>query len=176
MKTTIGRRFAKLLGTTIIASFLVLTACEGPQGEPGPAGKDGINGTNGKDGNANVIQVTFNQAFTPSTTARTFTYPSAITTDILNSSAVLVYVQVSNNSSLIYPIPGLVSGDDFRYYITPSQRTLSIIRQSGTVITGINSVRSIIIPSNNNINGRKALPNIDFADYEAVKKYYNLKD
>lgn len=176
MKTTIGRGFAKLLGTAITASFLMLTACQGPQGEVGPAGKDGINGTNGKDGNANVIQVTFNETFTPSTNGKTFTFPSSVTTDMLNSSAVLVYLRTSNSSALMYQIPGVVSTDDFRYYFTPSARTLTVLRVTGNLISSITMTKVIIIPTNNNINGRVGLPNIDLSDYEAVKQYYNLKD
>jgi hypothetical protein len=156
-----------------------LTACEGPQGDPGPAGangSNGTNGTNGKDGNANVIQVTFSETFTPTTSGKSFVFPTSITADILNSSAVLVYLRTANSPTLMYQIPGVVQSDDFRYYFSPSARNLTVLRVTGTSISSITMTKAIIIPSNNNINGRKGLPNIDFSDYEAVKKYYNLPD
>lgn len=147
----------------------------GPQGPAGPQGVAGPQGPAGQNGNANVTQVTFNQTFN-ATEYKSFTFPSAITTDILNSSAILVYIRTSNDPNNLYPIPGMIAGDDFRYILYPSSRSFQIRRQSGTYVSSVSMTKVIIIPANNLINGRIGLPDIDFSDYNAVKKYYNLPD
>ena len=167
------------------------TGAKGDKGDKGDTGANGANGANGSKGdkgdkgdtgatgatgNANVIQVTFTATFVPDAGGRIFTFPSAITTTMLNTSAVHVYVQASNFPGTWYPIPGFVTGglDNFRTYIDAPNRQVSVVRQSGTGVVSIISTRVVIIPANNLINGRKAA--VDYNDYEAVKKYYNLPD
>ena len=179
-------RTPSILRTTVVAATLLtssflFTQCQGPEGPAGPAGPQGVagpagaQGAAGQNGNANVIQVTFNEAFSP-TISKLFTLPSTISSDILNSSSVLVYVRTSNDPGNLYQIRGLISSDDFRYILTPSTRSLQIRRATGTYVSSITMTKVIIIPANSLINGRVGLPDIDFSDYNAVKKYYNLPD
>ena len=186
------KKYTLFLSAAIVAVFVMLQSCSkaadgtvGPKGDTGstgPAGPAGLAGANGapgaagQNGNANVTQITFLATFVPDATGRLFTFPAAITSTILSTSAVHVYVQASNFPGVWYPIPGFISGnlDNFRTYIDAANRQVAVIRQSGTTVTSITSTRVVIIPANNITFGRKA--NIDYADYNAVKAAYNLPD
>lgn len=171
----------RFLSAALLSASMVflLTACPSATGEVGPIGPKGDKGDTGaqgpagQNGNANVIQVTFNETFAP-TSSKSFTLPSTITSDMLNSSAILVYVRTSNDPTLLYQIPGLISADDFRYILTPGTRLLQIRRAAGTYVSSITMTKVIIIPASNLINGRKAA--IDYSNYEEVRKAYNLPD
>ena len=192
------KTITRILGLALmVAMFIFLDACKGEKGDVGPAGATGTNGTTGATGvagpkgdpgaGANVLQVTFNSTFTPPnppTPARVFTFPAAITTNILDNSALLVYVKTSNFTDTWYPVSGAAVypggtvnpyvADVLRYYLIPSDRTVSIARESGSAIASIIATRCVIIPATTISTGRRAA--IDYTDYEAVKKYYNLPD
>jgi hypothetical protein len=179
MKTTI-----KLLSTAFLAAFVFLTACEGPQGEPGPAGANGTNGTNGtngKDGNANVIQLNYGPVTHTGSPDLFYNLTNITEAQILNS-LYLVYVNPSDSGTNWYQIPGGTVGNSkvYRTYLTMASGTnpirIYLNRTAGTGNDFFTKTRILIIPANDIRNGRVALPDIDFSDYEAVKKYYNLKD
>ena len=143
------KKISILLATIIVAFFAGLQSCSkagegtvgpagpaGATGPAGPAGAAGAAGVAGQNGNANVTQVTFLATFLPDATGRIFTFPATITTIILNTSAVHVYVQASNFPGVWYPIPGFISGnlDNFRTFIDAANRQVSVIRQSGTTV------------------------------------------
>ena len=143
-------------GSTGAAGATGATGAKGDKGDTGATGATGPKGDKGDTGNANVIQVTFAATFVPDVVGRLFTFPAAITTTMLNTSSVNVYVQASNYPGTWYPIPGFISGnlDNFRTYIDAPPRQVSVIRQSGTTVASITSTRVVIIPANNLINGR----------------------
>ena len=207
------KTITRILGVTLtVAMFIFLDACKAEKGDIGPIGSTGANGTNGTIGatgatgatgttgakgdkgdkgdpgaGANVLQVTFNSTFVPPnapTPAKVFTFPSAITTNILDNSALLVYIKTSNYTDTWYPVSGAAVypggtvnpyvADVLRYFLIPSARTVSIARESGSAISSIIATRCVIIPATTISTGRKAA--VDFSDYEAVKKFYNLPD
>ena len=201
------KTITRILGVAfMVAMFIFLDACKGEKGDVGPVGATGTigaTGTNGATGvtgatgvagpkgdpgaGANVLQVTFNSTFVPPnapTPAKVFTFPSAITTNILDNSALLVYIKTSNFTDVWYPVSGAgvfpggtvnpYVADVLRYFLIPSDRTVSIARESGSAIASIIATRCVIIPATTISTGRKAA--VDFSDYEAVKKFYNLPD
>ena len=164
LHTTISSILRPLLVALTITFFFA--ACK--PGETGPAGPTG---------NANVTQVAYNTAFTPSGSPKTLTLPAGIDKSMIDRSVVMVYIQTSLYPTIWYQIPGVVSLDDFRYYVntsTSASQSVSIVRVSGTSIPAINAVRVLIIPAETVTNGRKAA--VDYANYEAVRAYYNLPD
>jgi hypothetical protein len=190
MKTT--RIFTIIM---VIAAIIFLDACKGEKGEIGPSGVNGTNGATGAtgakgdkgdpgitSGTNNVIQVTFTKTFVPPKPSydQIFTFPAAVTTDILSKSATNIYVETQNFPNTWYAVPGSgvsVGGapaDVLRGWIDSSLRQLGIIRESGTSISNITRTRVVIVPATTVINGKKAA--IDYTDYEAVKVFYNLRD
>ena len=191
MKTT--RIFTILM---VIATIIFMDACKGEKGDIGPSGAIGTNGTTGATGakgdkgdpgttttgTNNVIQVTFTATYTPpaSGSAKVFTFPAAVTTEILDKSGVLIFVETSNFPGSWYAVPGAgvailgSAADVLRAFIDIAPRQIGIIRESGTTIISITRTRAVVIPAGTVLNGRKAT--VDYTDYEAVKAYYNLKD
>ncbi len=72
-------------------------------------------------------------------------------------------------------MPGFSSGgtNQYRTFLEGNVLSLSRVNASSASETFIRT-RIVIIPANDLRTGRKAA--IDYTDYEAVKKYYNLKD
>ena len=170
----------KFFGVAIVMAMILFTnACKGPAGDIGPAGATGATGAIGATGpagasGASVTQVTFTTTYVPSNSTgggKVLTFPTAITTSVLDNSAVLTYVRTSNFPDTWYSVPGVVSLDVFRAYIDRTPRTITILRDSGTAISSITVTRCVIIPNDISLNGRKAA--IDYSDYEAVKRYYS---
>jgi hypothetical protein len=102
MKTT--RIFTILM---VITAIIFMDACKGEKGDIGPSGANGTNGTNGATGATsatepkgdpgttttgtnNVIQVTFTATYAPpaSGSGKVFTFPAAVTSEILDKSGV----------------------------------------------------------------------------------------
>ena len=188
-----------LLMSLLIGLVFMFNACKGTQGEVGPKGDKGDTGATGPQGpkgdtgpagttttgSSNVIAVTFVRNFVPqkSGSDEIFTFPASITSTILSNSAPLVYFETSNFPGDWYAMPGTAVqnngatvGDVMRYWISSSQRQLGVIRESGTSISSITKIKVVLIPINTNVAGRISVPNINYANYEAVKAYYHLKD
>ncbi len=186
----------------VLASAIFLTNCKGKDGAVGPQGDKGATGAVGAAGPAgpagakgdpgistgtgtnNVIQVTFTRTFvppSPSQGTEYFYFPAVITTDMLNNSALVIYVKTSNfpGSWVAVPGAGIANADVadvLRYTFHADTRDIGIVRESGTSIKTITQVRVVIIPAGTSINGRKAAPELDLKDYAAVKAYYHLPD
>ena len=169
--------------TTVFAGLaltlgLTLTSCK--KGDTGPAGPAGTNGTNG---NANVKSKTIFVAGsewinTPgqSTVTKLVT---EITTDIVNNGAVLVYIDNGSNNWSAIPTTvadpsGLVL--TFGYDIEPGKLILSTTVNANVTLTAATfsntNFRIVTIAA----SGRVANPNLNYNDYNAVKKAFNLKD
>ncbi|MFD2243764.1 collagen-like protein [Flectobacillus roseus] len=171
---------------------LLFTNCKGPAGDVGPAGvagpvgPAGPSGPAGQTGNANVIQISYTAKTwaTAKGSAQQFVFPSNVTTAIMNSSAVLVYMTdgTPNNATAYgwYAIPGIVpsNGVEHEFYLQTTfagnTAGINIYRKVASTSTLSASTRIVIIPANDVRSGRKAA--IDFSDYNAVKAYYNLED
>lgn len=179
----------------VLCSSLSFTGCTGKDGAVGPAGPAGptgaagpagATGAAGQTGNANVIQLSYSAKTWAAAkgSVQQFVFPANITTAIMNSSALLVYMtDATPNNATPYPwyfIPGIVPSNgvehEFYYQTTFSGSTagINIYRKVAATATIAVSTRIVIIPANDIRNGRKAP--VDFSDYNAVKAYYNLKD
>jgi hypothetical protein len=187
-----------VLSVLVVCGSLLFTSCEGPEGPVGPAGPAGPTGAvgpagpagaagaTGQTGNANVIQVSYAaKTWTAAKgSAQQFVFPANVTTAIMNSSAVLVYMtDATPNNATPYPwyfIPGIVPSNgvehEFYYQTTFAGSTagINIYRKVASTATLAASTRIVIIPANDLRNGRKAT--VDFSDYNAVKEFYGLKD
>lgn len=184
-----------VLSVLVVCGSLLFTRCEGPEGPVGPAGSAGPAGPTGasgpagpagQTGNANVIQISYAaQTWTAAKgSAQQFVFPSNVTTAIMNSSAVLVYMTdgTPNNATSYgwYAIPGIVPSNgaehEFYFQTTFAGNTagINIYRKVASTATLSASTRIVIIPANDIRNGRQAA--VDFSDYNAVKEFYDLKD
>ena len=158
-----------------MAFALVFTSCEGEAGAEGPQGIDGIDGTDGEDGNANVIASDWipSEFSTTATTRSIFEIEDpALTVEIADTAIINVYARAGSND--VIGIPFTFSNRSYYFAAIPTQNVLRII--AGSVDGSqeffnidFNAVRYVIIPATE----RRS---IDYTDYEAVKKAYNLKD
>ena len=137
----------------------------------GPAGEDG------KDGNANVVSSSITSgswSFVSPSWSQSFSY-SAITQDILDNGAVLVYVASGVN---YYQLP-------YTFYPTSSySRTYNYVHYLGglkvyvtdsdlnTSEPGTLKFKVVVIEA----SGLMKNPNVDLNNYQAVKKAFNLTD
>jgi hypothetical protein len=193
------KTITRILGFfAVVAMLIFLDACKAEKGEIGPIGATGAvgavgatgakgdkgdkgdTGATGATGNANVIQISY--------TSRThvgvdlqYVLPAAITKDIIDKSIVSVYVLASNGNW--YVLPGGTVGATYLYRLYlfgPATGTSSAyVGRTNTTTAGSGSdifttTRILFIPASTLLNGRKAA--VDLSDYEAVKKYYNLRD
>ena len=183
---TITRIFGML---AVVSAVIFMDACKGEKGDVGPAGTTGavgavgatgaigptgVTGAVGATGNANVIQYTY--ATVRSAGSELMYAVTGITQTQLNNSLVFVYVLTTLNSTVWYALPGYTSGgsNQYRVYMNSNQLNVYTSRSVGTSTESFNTTRILIIPANDLRTGRKAA--VDYNDYEAVKKYYNLKD
>lgn len=164
-----------------LALFSILVSCKkAEKGEMGPAGANGTNGINGINGNANVKMYYYGKDSIQSTHKSFYMYLTMypeITTNLLDSSAVLVYHQVGGNW---YSSPGLGYAGDYQVRIllyNPSKYIyFDASNPDGTAYTGtkyiITKTKVVIIPSSDYKGSRKKP--VDFNDYSATMKYYGL--
>jgi hypothetical protein len=185
---TITRIFAML---AVMSAVIFMDACKAEKGEVGPIGPIGLTGAvgatgatgaagvgipgatgaTGATGNANVIQISYGSK----------TNSGGVTSYILTGvsaaqaagAAILCYVDPSNG--LWYSMPGFSSGgiNQYRTYLDGNTLQLSRVNSSSAAEIFVRT-RILVIPANDLRTGRKAA--VDYNDYEAVKKYYNLKD
>jgi hypothetical protein len=187
----------KLLFSLALLAMIGFNSCtkEGKQGEQGIAGingtngTDGTNGTNGVDGqqgipgingNANVRSATFH-VYTSSWTLAAPKYYKIIsygyiTQDILDNGAVLVYMQDASGSW--YATPFIL------YYTGYSTEIYQIIKVGQVVITVMDSdltqtsnpgdmIFKIVVIAG---SAKSLHKNIDYNNYNEVKKTFNLTD
>lgn len=178
----------------MVTVSMLFTSCskEGPEGpagatgSPGPAGAQGPAGPKGDPGTANVIysnwlNVTFDNGFGQISAPK-------LTTDILNSGEIKVYWNLNTSDDpFVVQVPCVVplvlltgddeDGDAPDIYVDPYFETGTIHLLSNYNLTsnsGVSQFRYILIPGGT--SARKAGPAVDWNDYNAVKKYLNLKD
>jgi hypothetical protein len=184
-----------------VAGFLLMTACKGPQGDVGPQGEKGATGATGATGASGPAgpqgpkgDTGASGTSTGSNGAILIKFGSithvgnqvaldikTVSEEQINNSAFFFYVNTSQTSTLWAPLPGIVpnSGNAYRFSINTqpvgiSNPQLYILRSAGSGTEVFPSSKLVLITASDIRNGRRA--NVDFSDYEAVKKYYNLKD
>lgn len=174
---------------TVLAMLLLAVACtkesgevgpkgdtgaQGPQGPAGPQGPTGSTGPQGQTGNADVRQITFGSKNWVNTVGTSVNLTlSGINGEMAEKSAFFTYLKTT---TLWYPVPGEVDFyGEFRTYLTPGANSILYVKRvtTGSALTA-SAVRVVIIPANTLTNARQAA--IDFNDYNAVKKAYNLPD
>ena len=180
------KKISILLATIIVAFFAGLQSCSkagegtvgpaGPAGATGPAGPAGAAGANGgtgaqgQAGTANVLYSDWLDLIPNKLPSRetTITAPR-ITQNVIDNSDVRVYIRIGVNN--VFPLPY----SDLTYWLLLGKITIQVAGNS-TINTGI-KIRYVIIPGGTSIGaGRKAAPEVDLNDYQAIKTYYNLKD
>lgn len=183
------------LGAILFVIAIGFSSCSkegpaGPQGTQGPAGPTGATGAQGTEGTANVIYSEWlDVSFEADTVHRgavidTIGFYSTIdapklTSDILTSGEMKVYINLgTSNDPYIYTLPYFSPYTSVT--IEPSFYLGSIDLYSNldlttAQVTGgkVYQFRYILIPGGT--SARKSAVT-DWNDYNAVKKYLNLKD
>jgi Collagen triple helix repeat (20 copies) len=146
------------------------TGATGATGSRGETGATGAQGPKGDAGNANVIQLDFPSRNVVNESQ--YLLPANISSTLVENGAFFIYVTVGGH---IYPLPGTVQSLNSYRTVYLSTKSFYVIRTSSSTNTDIFSKTRIIIISASDIrSGRKA--GIDYNNYNAVKKYYNLND
>jgi hypothetical protein len=179
-------RFALFLSAIIIAASCSKDGGEGPQGPAGPAGPSGpagAAGAQGPAGTANVIYSSWTDTakWRPDTvmqgsvvvdTLGYFANISApkLTASILNTGEIKVYVNLNTAADpVVFPLPF----NNGAIFIDPVFFTGVIQLSSNIDLTSFRvPVRYVLIPG----GAPARMATVDWNNYEAVKKYLNLKD
>lgn len=152
----------------LLVTMTIFSSCK-KEGPAGPAGEDG---------NANVVSSTITSsswAYTAPSWAITFTYP-AITQEIINSGAVLVYIKVGNNYNQLpltfYPSASYSSTIEVSTFVGG----LSLLWTDSDLIQpnnpGSQTFKVVVIAASGLIQN----PNVDYSNYEEVKSTFSLVD
>lgn len=176
------KKLTKLLMIAIIA-ILASCAKDGATGPQGPAGTNG---------NANVSAYLWNNPPASSTSSAPFIHTlalSAVDSNVLSKGAVLVYVENNKNTNSWLSIP--FNNDGVWYYVKLSAGSIEIKVSFNFVASS--RVRVVVIGGGpggvTTVNRTRAwsslteiekantlYPNVDFNNYDDVKKHFNLKD
>lgn len=172
---------------TIISILFVVAAISGCKKEQGPAGPSGSAGTNGTNGNANVTSITVittNWAVINDDGINYWYEKSiawyGITQDIKDKGMVMVYADDGAGGWIALPYS--VSGTDFsnslNYYINVGSVTIRVtgyditFGSPGAFAYNGSIFRIVAIAS----SIRMQNPNVDWNDYQEVKKMFHLED
>lgn len=140
--------------------------------------KEGPMGPAGANGNANVVSSTIsssNWVFTSPSWAITFTYP-AITQDIIDKGAVLVYLKSGQSYSqlpvTIYQSASYSTSLEVASFLGGVKVFWTDSDLTQPTNPGNKEFKVVVIAA----SGLAQNPNLDFENYEAVKQAYNLKE
>lgn len=189
-----------LSALALAAAGIIFTACEGEVGPQGPKGDAGIAGTAGAAGakgdkgdtgepgldgadNGNIVVKELGGGEISAGTngaGYSWVYGSELPADVVEASAVYFYLQMP--SGVWFVLPGAVLSEASNTYqtfalrvTTEENRTRSrfrITRTEGEGALTFTAGRIILVPET--AAARQSA--VDYTDYEAVKKYYNLAD
>lgn len=152
----------------IFTSLTIFYSCQ----KEGPTGKDGI------DGNANVVSSSITASswtFNDPSWKITFTYP-AITQEIINTGAVLVYLKVGESYNQL-PLTFYQSSDySTSVEVSTFLGGLSIFWTDSDLTQpanpGSRTFKVVVIAASNIYKNK----NINYSNYLEVKAAYNLED
>jgi hypothetical protein len=169
----------------------------GPAGPQGPQGVQGAIGVTGQSGNANVMTYDiFPQDAQGNFTGVDLTQPKPnngieidfnVLHDTLDKAAWFVYLY---RDPIWFAIPGYSEYDSSTYsfyfgysdVLSPYDSAFFVVTRPtgpGAVYQGIRLLRVLIsnltTSSANSSGNKNGLPNINFSNYEEVKKYYHLQ-
>lgn len=163
------------------------TGAQGPQGTPGAQGPQGAQGP---AGTANVIYSAWlnfpasSPGYMSSGAEKTWTFGAPrVTQEVLDKGTVLAYGKATNDVYSL-PLTEIFEGRLESYSIVWTLGVIRFYRKyagagsapasfTSSSYAGFTAFRYVIIPGGIPA-GRQAA--IDYNDYEAVKKYYNLPD
>lgn len=158
----------------VFALFAALVSCK--KAEKGDMGPAGANGTNGTNGNANVKMYYFGKdSIDASRVALFLTLPSTVTSNMIDSSAVLVY---HSTSGLWFSSPGfgINAAYQIRVYTQGTDVFLKALNPDATMYSGtkyiFDKIKVIVIPSSDYKGSRKKP--VDFNNYYETMGYYGL--
>lgn len=177
MKTIKKLSMLLLLSSTLINFSCTKEGPAGPQGSPGPTGP------RGSDGNANVKSVTINVAsgnwILSGNTYYFDSYISEITTDIINSGSVQIFMESTSSTGVWLTMPWIeyINSSIFSTYnFNHSWGKVRIFKVDSDITPpsnpGVRKFKVIVISS----SARILNPNVDYTNYNEVKKTFNLKD
>ena len=158
--------FIKTISTSLLLlSIVLLSGCE----KEGPAGADG---------NANVVSTTFTSSawtFNSPSWMLSYNYP-AITQEIINTGAVLVYIRVNNSYNQL-PLTFYQSSDySTTIEVSNSVGGVNIFWTDSDLVQPINpgtqTFKVVVIAASAKIQN----PGVDYSNYEDVESAFNLKD
>ncbi|MGN6438324.1 MAG: collagen-like triple helix repeat-containing protein [Agriterribacter sp.] len=195
MKKLTLRSVAALL----VATLMLFSSCskEGPEGPQGPQGAQGPQGTQGPEGDPGTANVIYSDWLDVGYAADTVHDGATIDTigfytaieapdldnAILTNGEIKVYVNLGTaDEPVIAPLPyfSIFDGVSIEpiYYLNTVDLYSNI--DASTVLDNNNNKRRqyryILIPGGTAASARKSGVSIDWNDYNAVKKYLNLKD
>lgn len=160
----------KTLILVLMASISTTFSCtkEGKEGPPGPAGTNG---------NANVKSSNYAiyswEWLTSGNTKYVDLNSSLITTDIVNSGSVLMYMKFAGQwQALPFTFPQGSSSQIFRYYYSNNFVQIQVTQETGVPSLPDLEFKLVVISS----SARLSNPNINLNDYYKVKEVFNLKD
>lgn len=182
----------------LLVSAVMFISCTGEDGAIGPAGAKGDTGAKGDKGDAGTANVIYSPwlsfpAITVNTaTVKAFTFDAPqITQEVIDKGTILVYGKPASGTT-IQPLPyvsywvengSVVGMIDNSINFEPQKFTFSRvfmgdiktvpIRFANSTSSFFDKIRYVIIPGGVP-TGRQAA--VDYNNYEAVKKYYNLAD
>ena len=169
------KNFIFFILTALVLVFVNSCAIDGPIGPEGPAGPVG---PVGPQGNANVLSTTYSVSnWNYSAPSWQASIPfSAITQSIINTGAVLVYISTGTNTYSQLPLTF--------YPASTYSTTIEVVSTIGAVNLfwsdsdqtqpnnpGSWTFKVVAIAGSN----KMAYP-VDWSNYIAVKKYFNLAD
>ena len=161
----------KTLTLCLVALSFLFNSCivEGEQGPQGPAGSDG---------NANVVSsslTTSNWSYLSPDWYINFNY-DAITQDILDNGAVLLYVKSGSNYFQLpytyYPSSTYSRTYTFKHYLGGLSVYVTDSDLTQPLNPGLLTFKVVVIAS----SSIAKYPNLDLNNYEEVKKTFDLKD
>ncbi len=176
----------KLLYIVLLVSLPFLYSCKGPEGPAGPSGAQGPPGVAGAagvkgepgTGGGGAQQITLDTLSTDANgnAGRGFEVGEAAIKAVENG-VILVYAKANNTW---WPLPGVVAFDDknisnysFAYAIQEKNLIIQLFQlDEKPTKRKFQAVRIVVIPaSNGRLNAE-----IDYTNYEAVRKAYNLPE
>lgn len=173
------------IAALVVAVLISFSSCskEGPEGPAGPQGNPGPTGNAGPQGPAGTANVIYSEwldvSFEEGGAEITAT---ALTADILNNGDIKAYWNIGTAAEpFVVPVPAVVpigllvetpTEDQPDVFIDPYYSVGSILLSCNYNFDGL--FRYILIPGGT--AARKSGPAVDWNDYNAVKKYLNLKD
>ena len=186
----------KFLTYGLLLTALVITSCtkEGPQGPAGIAGANGTNGTNGNDGQdgqngiSNIITSDwFETAWTlPDDKGFHDVAVPALTQDILNNSAIMVYMKGNFfGEDVVHPLPVFfrngTTPTSYRFFAHEGNINISFSADAPANST-FTTFKYIIIPTGNtagksssggkgNVLAELKAKGVDINDYYAMMDY-----